>query len=198
VTTVFLVRHATHALLGRVLVGRMPDVPLSTEGREQAGRLAARLKREGVTALQASPQQRAQETAAPTAQATGIPLETAPAMDELDLGEWTGQSFDELRADPRFAHWNTARSHARPPGGESMAEVQERVARHLAQTCTRAPDGRVVIFSHADVIRAALFHYLGLSLDRHERLEISPAGISMLALGAWGAKVLMVNEVPAG
>ena len=35
-------------------------------------------------------------------------------------------------------------------------------------------------------IRAALLHYLGLSLDRYARIEISPAGISTVAVSDWG------------
>jgi Histidine phosphatase superfamily (branch 1) len=45
---------------------------------------------------------------------------------------------------------------------------------------------RSVAVGHGDVIRAALLHYLGLSLDGYARIEISPAGISKVAVGDWG------------
>ena len=48
--------------------------------------------------------------------------------------------------------------------------------------------------SHGDVIRAALLHYLGLSLDRYARIEISPAGISTVAVSDWGVKIITLNE----
>src|SRR3546814_20693526 len=53
---------------------------------------------------------------------------TAEALNEIDLGLWSGRNFDALAADKDWALWNTARAHARPPGGEAMIEVQARVA----------------------------------------------------------------------
>ena len=53
--TFFLVRHAVHDLLDKVLVGHAPHVSLSDEGRRQAYRLAVRLARERLTAVYASP-----------------------------------------------------------------------------------------------------------------------------------------------
>jgi probable phosphoglycerate mutase len=51
--------------------------------------------------------------------------------------------------------------------------------------------------SHADVIKSVVAHYLGLALGAIGRFEISPASISTVAVGAWGAKVLAVNETVA-
>src|SRR3546814_14201668 len=51
---------------------------------------------------------------------------TAEALNEIDLGLWSGRNFDALAADKDWALWNTARAHARPPGGEAMIEVQAR------------------------------------------------------------------------
>jgi broad specificity phosphatase PhoE len=197
VTTLFLVRHAVHGLLAGILVGRMPNIPLTEDGRDQARRLAVRLSRESIAAVQSSPQQRARETATPIARALGVPLEVEPAVDEIDMGEWTGRSFEDLRTDPRWELWNRARSCVRVPGGESMIDVEQRVARHLERVRCERPDANVVIVSHAEVIRAALLRSLGLSLDAFAQIEISPASISTLAIGHWGSKILNLNEVPA-
>ena len=79
-----------------------------------------------------------------------------------------------------------------------MAEVQDRVVMHLDRVRASHPDGQVVIVSHADVIRAAVLYYLGVSLDAFHRIEISPAGVSTLLVGNWGAKIFSLNEtVPA-
>jgi broad specificity phosphatase PhoE len=48
--------------------------------------------------------------------------------------------------------------------------------------------------THADVIKALVAHVLGFSLDQHDRLEVSPASVSVLVAGDWGAKVLSLNE----
>jgi probable phosphoglycerate mutase len=88
--TVHLVRHAEHIHQGRVLVGRMPGIPLSETGRRQAERLADRLTAERIEAVHASPSERAQATARPIADRLGLPVQTAPEVDEIDFGDWTG------------------------------------------------------------------------------------------------------------
>jgi len=84
-TTFFLVRHAAHDLLDRVLVGRMTGVSLSESGREQAQWVTQRLAREGLNLVQSSPQDRARETASPIARDRGLPLEIVPMLDDACL-----------------------------------------------------------------------------------------------------------------
>src|SRR5689334_9180955 len=105
----------------------MPNVRLGADGREQSRRLAIWFGRQPVAVIQSSPRERAQETAEPIAQQFGMPLAVAPALDEVDVGEWTGANFADLTPDRRWQHWNRARESARTPGGESMRDVQDRV-----------------------------------------------------------------------
>lgn len=196
-TTFFLVRHAQHGLLDRVLVGRMPDVGITEAGRRDAERVGRRLGSERIALVQSSPQQRARETAGPIAAALGETVEIAPALDEIDVGAWTGRSFDALRDDPRWAAWNSARSTAGAPDGESFADVQARVVRHFDE-CRRAHPGEgIAMVSHADVIKAGLLFYLGAPLDFYARIEITPASVTTLVVGDWGSKVLRMNETVA-
>lgn len=193
-TTILLVRHAEHELLGKVLAGRMPGVRLSAIGRRHANLLGARLAGTGIVAVQASPRERAQETAAAIAAALGVHCDTAEALDEIDFGGWTGKTFADLMADPLWRAWNVARATARPPGGESMAEVQARMVGHLRQLSVAHPGGRLVLVGHADPIKAALLWVLGAGLDAYDRLDLDPAGVSTVALGPWGARILGLNE----
>lgn len=193
-TTFFLVRHAAHELVGHILTGRMPQIHLSAAGRRQARLLARHFARLGVTAVQTSPRERAAETAWPIAFEAQLPLEVAPALDEIDMGEWTGRSFEDLSSDLAWHRWNSSRSTARCPGGESMVEVQARMLDHLAAQRARHPDGRIVMVSHADVIKAGLLHFLGRTLDAFWTFEIAPAAISTVVLDGEGARVIGVNE----
>jgi probable phosphoglycerate mutase len=147
--------------------------------------------------VQSSPQQRARETAAPIAERVNRPVEIASEVDEIDVGEWTGRDFETLNADPRWELWNRARSLARAPGGESMLEVQDRVVGHIDRMRSGHPGGHVVIISHSDVIRAAILYYLGVPLNAFDRIEISPASVSTLLVGDWGAKIFSLNETIA-
>lgn len=192
--TLILVRHAAHIHLNAILSGRTPGVPLSDAGRAQAARLAARLAPRGVDAVQASPLDRARETAAAVAQVAGLDFEITDGLQEIDFGEWTGRRFDELAGDPAWDRWNAHRGTARPPAGESMAEAQARIVAHLDATA-RAHDGRtVVLVSHADMIRAAVAHVLGLELDNLLRFDIDPASATILTWGDGWARLNGLNE----
>ena len=194
--TVFFVRHAAHDRLGKVLCGRMPGVRLGDEGREQALALARRLRSEAITAVFTSPLERARETAAVIADEAGLAPEAAEALNEIDFGAWTGAAFSQLAGLPDWREWNDHRATARPPGGECVAEVSERLASWLDDLSRQRPGEAVAAVSHADVIKTALSDVLGLSADQHQQFEISPASISVVAKGAWGAKVHSINEAP--
>ena len=193
----FLVRHAAHELVDRVLCGRMPGVSLGDEGKAQARRVATRLSRERIAAVHTSPLERARETAAPIAERLGLTPEIQEAISEIDVGEWAGRDFASLREDPRWASWNNARGVTRPPGGETMLAVQARMVGHIERVRAARHDQAVVLVSHSDVIKAALLYFLGMPIDGYRLLDISPASISTLVIGDWGAKVLSINEVPA-
>jgi probable phosphoglycerate mutase len=192
---ILLIRHAAHSQLGDVLSGRSPGIALSREGRSQAERLAERLAGTALDALHASPVERAQQTAlAIAARRRGLLVETVPALDELDFGDWAGRAFVELADDPRWSSWNAARAGATAPNGESMVEAQERAWAHVQRTAAAAPGRAVAMVSHCDIIRAVIARALGLSLDHIHRFDVDPASVSRLAVGPWGAKVLGLNE----
>ncbi len=175
----------------------MPNIHLSTAGREQAEHVGRRLACEQVDVLQTSPQTRAQETAEIIAAHIGLTPEIAEAFAELDVGDWTGASFDILRERADWRGWNEHRASARAPNGESMQDAQDRAVNHLAEIARSKPGARIVIVSHSDVIKAAILYHLRVSLDHCHRIEIAPASISTIVIGEWGAKLLCLNETVA-
>jgi probable phosphoglycerate mutase len=187
------VRHAAHALLDRVLVGRTA-VELDGRGRKQAQALARRFEGDAVASVQSSPQLRARETAEPIAQRHALPVEIAPSLDEIDIGAWTGRSFEELQQDAQWQLWNSQRDSARAPGGESMGEAQSRMLTHLQRVHTQYQDASVILVSHGDPIRAALLHYLSRSLNDVHQLCVDPASVTTLLLHAGGAEIVRQNE----
>jgi probable phosphoglycerate mutase len=196
-TTVFLVRHAVHDRVGTVLCGRMPGVALGAVGHIQAEALGIRLRDEGIQALYSSPMQRCLETARVIGHSLALTTLQAEAANEIDFGTWTGCDFASLAGDPLWEQWNTHRDTAAPPGGEAMASAASRIVSLLEVLRQRHPEGRVVIVSHGDVIKAALSRYLGLPLQAYGCFDIDPGSVSALALWEGGGKVLQMNEVPA-
>lgn len=192
VAIIHLVRHARHADYGQVLSGRS-DIRLAPEGEREADRLAGWLARRGLTHLQASPRPRARQTAEAIGRACGLPVEIAPALEEIDFGSWTGRSFAELGPDPDWQFWNAQRSQARPPGGESQAEAVARADAHIQALAVAHPDAVVALVTHADVIRGLVAHHLGLGVDGLLRFDADAASVSTLVVEQGAVRISGLN-----
>ena len=83
-TTVDLLRHGEVHNPDAVLYGRLPGFRLSEDGLQMAHDAAAALKDRDITVVIASPLQRAQETAAPTAEVLGLPVGTDERLIESE------------------------------------------------------------------------------------------------------------------
>lgn len=191
---ILLIRHATHSDLGSRLSGRSRGGSLSAVGYTQAHAIARYLAEGRLDRIETSPVTRARETAAILSSRTGVPVAVAPALDEIDFGEWEGRAFAELEDDPRWRDWNAARSVATAPDGESMASVQSRALAHIADTAKSTTGTVIAMVTHCDVIRAVVAGVLGLSLDNLLRFSVDPASVTRLEVGTWGAKVCSINE----
>ena len=195
-TTVLLVRHGQTATTGRVLPGRAPGLHLSDDGRRQAEAAAERIaKLKRVAAVYASPLERARETAMPIARIRSLALRIERGLLELDVGRWTGSRLDRLSKRPEWTTVQRYPSGFRFPEGESFVEMQARVTAALARMVEHHRGGVVVAVSHADPIKAALAHALGMHLDLFQRLAIAPGSITTIVYGAGGPTVLGMNAL---
>ncbi len=192
-TTFILVRHATHDIVGRTMVGRARGVRLGPEGVRQAEALAERLEGSSIRAVYSSPLERAYATAAPAAARLSLEVQIADELNEIDFGEWTNRTLADLHDVEEWRRFNMFRSGSRVPGGETMIEVQARMLRLIERLRLGHPGETVALISHGDVIKATLAHYLGVPLDLFQRLEISPASISIVRIERYGPEVLLIN-----
>ncbi|SFH69441.1 histidine phosphatase family protein [Bradyrhizobium sp. Gha] len=194
---IHLVRHGHHGLLGRTLCGRMNDVALDDIGCAEMARCAVTISPRPAL-IQSSPRRRCMQSACILAAHFRSPIEIVPALDELDYGEWSGRSFEELSQDPRWFRWNSRRASTRPPGGETMRSLQSRMVSHLEQLRKDHSAGTVVAVSHAEPIRAAVLHYARRGLNDFLSIEIDPSSISTLRADGRGFRITGINQrVPA-
>ncbi|MEH3105408.1 MAG: histidine phosphatase family protein [Sphingomonas phyllosphaerae] len=187
--SVLLARHGHHEEVGRVLSGRS-NISLDGQGRSEADALARLVAPRGVTRIVSSPRARTRETAAVVAAALGLPVAVDAALDEVDLGDFTGRSFAALDGDPDWERWNAERGAARCPGGETMGEAVARAVGFVAG----CGEGVTLCVSHCDVIRGVVAHYLGLPLTRIFSLGCDPGSVTTLSLEGEGAVVVALNE----
>lgn len=128
-------------------------VPLTALGEQQARRAAAQLADCGASAVFSSDQRRAAQTALPIAERLGVRVTLESDLRERSLGAFEGQHSDEL--------WSAAEDTWgdpgwRPPGGESVRDVYERVTRFLDRLSARRDGAPVVVVTHGDTAIVAL------------------------------------------
>jgi probable phosphoglycerate mutase len=192
-----LIRHALTDATGRSLAGWTPGVHLSERGRGQARALAERLTPVPIAVMYSSPLERCLETAEPVAAQKRLSVTAADDLGEVRYGDWTGRSLAQLARTRLWKVVQSAPSNARFPNGESLLEVQERAAAEIGRIAAAHPRGVVAAFSHADVIRLLLAHFSGTHVDMFQRLVISPASVTAIALGEGIPRILRVNDTGA-
>ena len=193
-TKILLIRHATTDSVGKRLSGRTPGVHLNPAGQTQAQKVAQRLADLPIAAIYSSPLVRAMETAGPLAEKHNLQTIINEDFLEIDFGIWTNSTFTELQHEPQFKLFNQFRSGTRIPGGELMLEAQARVISGLQKLCMQHPQQTIAVVSHSDLIKAAVAYYAGIHLDMFQRLEISPASVSIIQIFEETAQILLVND----
>jgi broad specificity phosphatase PhoE len=183
-----IVRHgqtahnATRRLAGRV------DIELDPVGVRQAAAVAPHVG--APVRVIASPLSRARATA--EALAGALPIEIDDRWLELDYGEWDGVPLAEVPPDV-WKQW-LADPTFRPPGGETLAEMGERVRAACADLADDARAGDVVVVTHVSPIKAAVAWALAAGDELSWKLHVSNASITRIGFGPRGPVLHTFNE----
>jgi probable phosphoglycerate mutase len=194
-----LIRHAENDYLkqGR-LGGRLPGVHLNEEGRAHAQAvgeaLAQRLKEAAPKGIYSSPLERTLETAQTIASLLRLTVIPREGLLETDCGHWSGKTVKSVR---RLRLWKAVQqtpSTFQFPGGETFYQCQQRIVAELEMLRTKHDAKDVILcVTHADPIKLAIAHYLGLPLDNFQRLVVSPASVTVLGINEKGGHLLAMN-----
>jgi probable phosphoglycerate mutase len=193
-TRLVLVRHAVTAHTGPLLSGRMPGIDLSDKGVGQAEATAQRLAKLPIAHVYASPIERTTQTAQRIAAHHGLDVEPLEGVIEADYGDWTGGKIAELAKTDEWKVVQVAPSRARFPNGESLYEMQVRMVRALDEVVAQHPHETVVVVSHADPIKSAIAHYTGMHLDSFQRINVSPASVTVFDFHTYGVMMVKCND----
>jgi len=144
------------------------DVPLNEQGLKQAQSLIESLNGHSFTAIYTSDLIRARQTAEPIANKLGIPMQIERRLREINQGEWEGVLVEDIKA--RYAEIWSKRTvdpaSVRPPGGETVGEVAERVYAALDDISRLFPTGRLLIVSHGLSIATAICRDKGIPVGQ--------------------------------
>jgi len=175
-----LVRHGESVANAQGLLLGRTDAELTDLGRAQAAAVPALLAGP-VVEVRTSPLARARDTA--DLLGLGAPLTVDERWVEVDYGEFECQPLGGIPAEV-WQQWQRDRGF-RPAGGESLAEVDERVEAACAELFAadgagaRRSDGDVLVVSHVTPIKAAVAWALGTT-DLYWRLHLRTASVTRI------------------
>lgn len=111
---------------------------------------------------------------------------------ELDYGEWDGLELSSVHRD-EWQEWRR-NPHFRPPGGETLVELDQRVRPALEELATEARTEDIVIVSHVSPIKSAVTWALGTGPESTWRMSLDRASICTIAIGPNGPALVSFNE----
>ncbi len=183
-TRIYLVRHGEVDAAWQARIYGDLDVPLSERGKEQAAEAARRLADRPFARVVSSDLSRAYfgaECIRAGRQPAGNP-EIDRRWREVCRGSWAGRTFAELeQQEPgAFAGWLADPARIRPPGGENLTDVAERLQPAIAGLLASHPGAEVAVVAHGWVMRVLIGRCLGLRGAAVARLVIPPGSIAAL------------------
>ena len=179
-----LIRHGESVANAQGLLLGRTDAALTEKGMAQAAAVHQLLDGPVLT-LRSSPLSRARDTAARLG--LEAPIEIDDRWIEVDYGEYECQPLREVPAEV----WREWRRNPdfRPAGGETLSEVDARVATACDELFAeegagaRAPGGDVVVVSHVTPIKAAVAWALGVGAGLSWRLHLQTASVTRIGWG---------------
>lgn len=196
-TTILLIRHG-QTEWNRVerFRGRY-DLPLNDTGLQQAQKTARLVAtRWNISALYASPLQRAVQTAQAIADACHVPVQTAAGLVDIDYGQWQGLSPEEAAAKwpDLVSAWRYRPQDVHIPGGETLGMVRRRAFNTLKDLCRRHLDQHIALVSHTVINRLLLMSVLNISTHLFWHLHQEPCAINIIQYSEKGFSLVSMND----
>jgi len=197
-SVLYLIRHGENDYLkDGVLIGKMLGVHLNQRGKLQAMAVADELQNHYIEKVYSSPLERCIETAQPLANALNKNIIIDSDLADTDVGEWAGQKISLLRKLPGWKMLQEHPSTFRFPGGDSIVDVQTRMVKVIQNIHLHHKNNQqVAIFFHADPIKIVISHFLGLSIDRFQRIRVDTGSISIMEFHKKDAFIVAINWIP--
>ena len=178
---IYLARHGDIGLgRDKRYIGQS-ELPLSTLGKKQATLLKEIFSWVPIDNIYCSDLGRAQETADIIASAQQIDPIARAELRELNMGDWDGKLFSEIRAKypQEFKARGESIANYSPPMGESFSDCYKRVI-PVFESLTQSDESTILIVGHAGVNRVILCRVLGIPLENVFSLEQSYGCLNLI------------------
>jgi broad specificity phosphatase PhoE len=197
-TRLILLRHGEVEEPYQCVFGGRIDMGLSSRGYEQAASLAQYLRRWTIDAIYASPMRRAQLTLAPMASQCLAPAITRPGLREVDFGDWTGLTWEQVHARCGVSafRWLEMLDTGAIPNAETGRTWRARVEPCVREIIGAHAGQTAAVVCHGGIIRMILSILLDLPLSRMAAFEIDYASVTRVERHAHKTEVTLLNFAP--
>lgn len=181
VTTIDILRHG-HCDDGEIFRGRT-DSELSVSGWQQMQNTIEGNSIRSWQVIISSPMQRCSQYAQQLAKNLNINCICIADFQEIDFGDWEGQSPRQLTSDSGLlqSYWK-APHLITPPNGESLSDFHKRVGAAWQQLLLEQKGKKLLLVTHGGVIRSILAHCLNATLSSLQRFSVPHACISQIKI----------------
>jgi broad specificity phosphatase PhoE len=196
VTRIIIVRH------GRIEWNRVErfrgrvDIGLDEVGMKQAEVAAKRIREWPISAIYSSPLRRAMDTAQIIATPLGFNVQPMSGIIDIDYGSWQGLSTEQVvaRDDNLYSQWIESPQEVKFPGGESFAEVRERVASAIGDLIQQYPKETFVLVSHKVICQILILNLLGLDSSHFWQITQDVCAMNLFEVRGGIPSVLFLND----
>ena len=166
-TTVIMIRHGeSESNKARIFTGQL-DTKLTELGVTQAKLAAKALSDVHIDKIYASDLSRAYDTGYEVAKLKGLEIEKNIGLREIYAGKWENLPYDEIleRFPEDFGHWRRHIGTSRCTGGESVAELYDRVVSEVLRIIKENEGKTLCLASHATPVRAVCAYASGIRAE---------------------------------
>jgi len=172
-TRVYLMRHGEVANGAERRYNGHIDVDITENGVQQMHRLAGLLAGKVLSAVYSSDLIRSVKGARIIADKAGISPTSFEVLRERSVGAWEGLTAEEIkeRFPEEYHLWRADLLNYRPPGGECLLDVKNRILPAYKRIVGSHPDGSIALLLHGGVNRIILADALGMEIANLFRID---------------------------
>jgi len=181
-TRVYLMRHGEVRNGGEKRYNGHIDIDITEIGREQMERLAGMLAGKNITAVYSSDLIRSTKGAEIISQSLDLTYTPLRDLRERSVGKWEGLTAEEIRDrfPGEYAAWRADLLNYRPPNGECLLDVRERILPVYKKLVGSHPGREIAMLLHGGINRVIIADALGLDLMNLFRIDQSFGALNII------------------
>ncbi len=181
-TKVYLMRHGEVVNGGEKRYNGHIDVDITGNGVQQMHRLAGLLEGKNISAVYSSDLIRSKKGAEIISQRTGGSYTPLRELRERSVGAWEGLTHEEIKArfPDAYPLWRADLLNYRPPGGECLLDVKDRIVPAFRGLVAKHPGQEIAMLLHGGVNRVILADALGLDMMNLFRIDQAYGALNII------------------